>query len=69
METTPVNLPDPEEWRLSVFLFARWKQEPPPPPDTIACSEDLNYYLRVMRGPHWRLTVGYIGIYRGPRMN
>ncbi|KAI1783513.1 hypothetical protein LXA43DRAFT_1132082 [Ganoderma leucocontextum] len=52
-----VSLPNPDAWPLQIFLFARWAQEHPPAADTAASWKDLKYYLRAMRGPHWKMTV------------
>ncbi|PIL34321.1 hypothetical protein GSI_03096 [Ganoderma sinense ZZ0214-1] len=57
MATPEMDLPDPATWPLQIFIFVRWNPKPPPDPSTVASSKDLKYYLRIMRGPHWRLTV------------
>ena len=57
MSSLRLTLPNPDEWPLRVFLFARWNCEAVPPPGTQASWKDLRYYLRAMRGPHWKMTV------------
>ena len=59
-----ITLPPPEEWKLRIFIFARWARDPPPPVGTVATWKDLKYYLRVMRGPHWKMTVRFLYMWK-----
>lgn len=60
MSSLTLTLPNSNDWPLQVFLFARWNRNPAPPPGTQASWKDLKYYLRAMRGPHWKMTVSML---------